>query len=381
MLHHIARLDMEYFLEDSDLYTLWVYTETKFHPDEYFGLKAIAPKKYPSASTVFTFLEEQLKAARVPFNTFHRYYGLEYKKMGIPPTKKDLEGYSATEKKKIHTACTKFKADDFGVKEIQVLDSIIDGIHDSLYLQPRYEKKELLKLQEHIDAYIDKFLNNELFVYDRNYFNFEKQKQCFIEKIKKMQALESYGKNFIVSETISEDRESHPESGFLFIHTLLALQKLGYIEVLRLWHSTGGLLEECTYHASIVVTKSFIDEVNNSYRKDNPSNIIQEFDEKLGILKFAGCEIELSKKGKETDAVLLLKSLLKVEGDDWSHNDEILADWGYNDDDRKELPKNKVYFAGQKINTAVALKTQINDFLECGTTKVRINPKYRKVDG
>jgi len=47
---------------------------------------------------------------------------------------------------------------------------------------------------------------------------------------------------------------------------------------------------------------------------------------------------------------------------------------------QKELPKNKVYFAGQKINNAVALKTQIEDFIECNTTKARINPKYRKVD-
>jgi predicted RNA-binding Zn ribbon-like protein len=97
-------------------------------------------------------------------------------------------------------------------------------------------------------------------------------------------------------------------------------------------------------------------------------------------LKFAGQDIELSKKGKQTDAVLLLKTLLKEQTSDWKHNDEILTDWGYTDADQKKVPKNKVYFAGQKINNAVALKAQIEDFVECNTSKARINPKYRKVD-
>lgn len=103
-----------------------------------------------------------------------------------------------------------------------------------------------------------------------------------------------------------------------------------------------------------------------------------EFNEKKGVLYFSGQEIELSKKGKETDAVLLLKTLLKTDEKEWLHNDEILSDWGYTEADLERIPKNKVYFAGQKINTAVALKTKIEDFIECNTSKARINPKYRK---
>lgn len=372
---------MQYFLEDANLYTLWIYSEPKFYPREYFGIEAILPSKKTTAKVAFAFLAKELEKARVPFDTFNSYSDLDYKEIGMPPTKKTLEDYSISEQKKIIEACKKFKTHDLGLKEVKTLEPLYYDLHDYLYLQPELEDKALLKLREHIEKYIDLFLNNELFVYDHNYFAFEKQKQCFIEKIKKIKALESYGKNFIVSETIEESRSAKAESGFLFVHTLLALQKLGYIEVLRLWHSPGGLLEDCVYHASIVVSKSFIDEVNSNYRKDNPLNIVEGFDEKRGILRFAKCEIELSKKGKETDAVLLLKTLLKADVDEWRHNDEILADWGYNDDDRKDLPKNKIYFAGQNINRAVALKTQINDFLECSTTKARINPKYRKVDG
>jgi hypothetical protein len=75
-----------------------------------------------------------------------------------------------------------------------------------------------------------------------------------------------------------------------------------------------------------------------------------------------------------------MRTLLTAKNDEWKHNDEILSDWGLTDEDMKKVPKNKVYFAGQKINNAVALKTQIADFIECNTSKARINPKYRKVD-
>ena len=122
------------------------------------------------------------------------------------------------------------------------------------------------------------------------------------------------------------------------------------------------------------------DEIYLKYNQEGVKSEKITFNAKTGLLKFAGQEIELSKKGKETDAVLLLNTLLQEETADWKYNDEILNDWGYNDDDIKDLPKNKVYFAGQKINNAVAIKTQIKDFIECNTTKARVNPKYRKVD-
>lgn len=110
-----------------------------------------------------------------------------------------------------------------------------------------------------------------------------------------------------------------------------------------------------------------------------PKKVISSFDRKAGTLVFSGQEIGLSNKGKETDSVLLMETLLKAEDAEWKHNDEILADWGYTEADIKRVAKNKVYQAGKKVNTAVALKTSIDDFLECNTAKARINPKYKKV--
>ena len=372
--------EINYFIEDANLFTLWVYSRPDFYPRKYFGIGEITPLKDSNYQRVFNFLKTRLKISTVPFKSFSSYSDNVYADIKMPPALTDerLKGYSEESKKKIIESSKKFQDNDFDLEDIEVLTPIFYSLHSLFCLQPDISQDDVVKLKKHMDEYIEMFLNNELFVYDRNYFNFEKQKQLFIEKVRKMSALENYGSNFVVFETKKSGLASRSEDGFLFIHTLYALQKLGYIGVMRLWHTQG--IDDYTYYASIVVFNNFIEEINSSYRKDNPKNIFEKFDAKRGVLKFAGKEIDLAKKGKETDAVLLLKTLLKVKNDDWKHNDEILADWGYNDDDQKDTPKNKVYFAGQKINNAVALKTQIDDFVECNTTKARINPKYRKVD-
>ncbi len=364
--------EIKFFIEDVNFYTLWVYSRPDFYPKDYFGIGEISPLKDYDLKRVFNFLKTRLEIANVPFNEFFSYSDNDYKGAFMPPTEAMLKSYNSATKKKIIDACKKFQADKFGLEEIQMLMPVYGKLCDLFYICPDFTKEELVKLKQHIEDYIDLFLNNELFVYDRNYFVFEKQKQFFIDKIRKMTALESYGENFVISEKI----DSLSEDGFLFMHTLFALQKLGYIGVMRLWLTTG--YQNYTYHANIVVFNNFVDEINSSYRKDNPMNVIEKFDRKTGVLKFAGHQIELSKKSKETDAVLLLKTLFKAPVGDWKHNDEILEDWGYNDVDLKDLPKNKIYFAGQKINTSIALKTKIDDFLECSTTKARINPKYRR---
>jgi len=117
-----------------------------------------------------------------------------------------------------------------------------------------------------------------------------------------------------------------------------------------------------------------------SMNSSEPLKLVEAFDSKSGVLSFAGQEIELSNSGKHTDAVLLMTTLLKAEPSEWMHNDEILRDWGYNEDDTERLPKKKVYFAAKKVNTAIAIKTKVEDLIDFNTAKARINPKYLKVD-
>lgn len=161
---------------------------------------------------------------------------------------------------------------------------------------------------------------------------------------------------------------------FLFVHTMIALEHDKYLEIEDFSYGTTEMFD--------LYDRGFLFKVRlkNIDQKIPELGFLEGFDEKNLTLRFARQEIKLAKKGKETDAVLLMRTLLTAENNEWKHNDEILSDWGLTDDDLEKVPKNKVYFAGLKINNAVALKTQIYDFIECNTSKARINPKYRKVD-
>jgi hypothetical protein len=286
-------------------------------------------------------------------------------------------------------------------KKIKLVNiSIVSWVWYEIYEHIRFTPSEYKIPQEmekafraEINKYLDNFINDHLTTQKKNYYRFEAQKKSLITLIEEDEKVRLYGNNFIISEKIDANCVLERLPDFCIIHTVYALQKLGYLKVTNIWEDLkyprdGFDRERLDFNkepkhfvnVNITLEEDFIDEINNKYKKDNPKNVIEGFDAKRGVLKFADKEIELSKKGKETDAVLLLDTLLKEKTTDWKHNDEILSDWGYEDEAQKKLPKNKVYFAGQKINNAVALKTQIEDFVECNTSKARINPKYRKVD-
>lgn len=244
-----------------------------------------------------------------------------------------------------------------------------------------------------INKYLDNLINDKLAISKKNYYKFEGQKRMLIKLIEEDKKINLYGNNFIIKEKIDNECVLEKAPDFCIIQTVYALQKLGYLKVVVVWDDLeyprdNFDAEKRDYNKeprryiniNLILKEIFIKEITNNYKKEYPKNIIEKFDAKSGILKFAGQDIALSKKGKETDAVLLMKALIEVNGDEWKHNDEILESWGYNEDDYQGAPKNKIYFAGQKINNAVALKTKIDDFIECNTSKARINPKYKKID-
>jgi hypothetical protein len=300
------------------------------------------------------------------------------------------------EQKELQKIVNKIKKGQVKLEDIGTISWIWYGIYSHIRFTPSVYKippeiEQILRTE--MDKYLDSFINDKLAVSKKNYYKFEPQKKVLIQLIEEGKKISLYGNKFILKVKIDNKGISEKIPDFCVIQTIYALQKLGYLKVQSVWESREYPKDSFNreredydkepskyINVNLVLEDLFIEEINNDYKKKNPINVYEHFDDKRGVLKFAGQVIELSKKGKETDAVLLLRTLLKEKTIDWKHNDEILEDWGYNDEHQKKVPKNKVYFAGQKINNAVALKTQIEDFVECNTTKARINPKYRKVD-
>ena len=99
------------------------------------------------------------------------------------------------------------------------------------------------------------------------------------------------------------------------------------------------------------------------------------------ILYFCGKEINFTKKENQRE---LLKTLFENKNKEWSY-DEIQEKWDSDwDGIKKNNPESqnywrKFYNAGDDINTAVAKKTQTEDFIIKNTGTggwIKINPKY-----
>ncbi|MFZ4500586.1 MAG: hypothetical protein ACOYMZ_03830 [Minisyncoccia bacterium] len=264
--------------------------------------------------------------------------------------------------------------------------------------------KNTEKLQKYFDTYLKSFTDDELEGLSRKgltgtffseglsiplhtqFFGFKKQRDILIKHIE--DKYEEYQRNDLEighpyfepeyignykddTVKITLEKNDKIKDLFLFVHSMLSLEKEGYLKIEDFSYGPKQMFD--------LYDRGFVFKIRLNEKSENKSEQVWSYDKKYRTLNFAGKEIELSKKGKETDAVLILESLIDVENDEWKHNDEILNEWGYNDDDIKNVPKNKIYFAGKKVNNAVALKTQVDDFIEYNTSKARINPKYKKL--
>jgi hypothetical protein len=368
----------EYFMSDRNLYFLWRFSKDEFLPqDDIVHFHEVIPSDY-EAKEYFELLWEYSDIdARYELSL----YGDSEYPARLPKTEEELESYDPKARKEVLRICDDIRKGKILASDIHYASAITRNLTIDL----RFKKKEGTdrgdpKIREELDSYIEKFLGWDLLIERQNYYNFEKQKELLIKSVREMKAFEDFGKNFILSDdygpmvVFTSDKKK-----VLFIHTLYALEFLGYLRVLEIWFKKSD--SGHVFFANIAPNESFKAEVYQDFRKENPKTVVEGFDPKTGTLKFAGQDIGLSKGKKQTDAVLLVGTLMKIEDDEWMHNDEILEDWGYREEEQENVAKNKVYFAAQKVNTAIALQVSgVHDFLDANTSKVRINPKYRKVD-
>lgn len=360
--------ELKYYLDDWDLLLLWKLNNPNLHSGD--GLLFIRDVEAVNNQVIDTLqdLDELLKKIGIKHNLIAAYTNNEIEMKGIEESVNDPE----KKNKKAQEALENLRKNNFTLKDLEILEYHLNfDLDEELYVDVEFSKKNKEKLSNFLSTYIDRFINHELLILTKSVLVFEKQKDWFIDKIKSMKAIENYWKNFVISRNRWEDFE------ILYYHTLYALEKLGYIKVMALWHTYEGNSRK-QFFANIIIDNKLIEEINTEFKKTNPGKYIEKFDSKMGILSFGGKKIELSKSGKETDPVLLMKTLLKKEEWEWVHNDEIFEDWGIREDE--QVSKNKIYFALQKINTIMKLSVQIWDLIEWGTKKARINPKYRKVD-
>jgi len=295
----------------------------------------------------------------------------------------------------------------FGAKAFEYLECIISGDIETLYRGNMgildlvfYEKiiqaseffefsinllpKDKKLLESFTKAYIESFINDLLQKDKENFYHFNKQKSELFNRLASYNS--QYGRNFIFEYPQDFDLMTGKDKEFLFIHTLISLEYLNYLEIEKLWIFDMDLPPDKqaeSYKIKINLKDKFFEERSMPTSSipakcTNTKNNTFKLDGKRGILHFMEKEITISKAGKESYPLQLLQTLNK-EWDRYWFEDEILDDWGYSNSEIKTLSKNRVYFASIKVNNAIQKETQIKDFIEHTTQKFRINPKYEKL--
>jgi hypothetical protein len=302
--------------------------------------------------------------------------------------KEQIQSKPEDEKKKLTKILGKIeKSKNIEINEVSAISWVWYEIYNHIRFTPsEYKIPEIEKVfKMEIDKYLDNFINDKLSIIRHNYYKFENQKKVLIKLIEDDKKIKLYGNNFIIKEKITKECFVAKAPEFAIIQTVYALEKLGYLDVVDVWedieYKNDLIFDEKDriryINVNLILKQPFIDELNENFREDNPKAYFEKYDSDKKVLKIAGKSISLAKKGKETDSIKLLETLLKDTDKTW-WNDEILEDWGHRTDE--DTTKNKTYHAGKGLNKKIKDVAGIEDFIEHTTTEFKINPRYLKVD-
>jgi len=311
----------------------------------------------------------------------------------IIKAKEEIKNKPEEEKKRLTKIVGKIeKGKSIEINEVSAISWVWYEIYNHIRFTPsEYKIPEIEKIfKMEIDKYLDNFINDKLSIVKHNYYKFENQKKILIKLIEEDKKIQLYGNNFIIKEKITDECFVAKAPDFAIIQTVYALEKMDYLKVVRVWDELQyprDSFDKARYdynktptkylNVNIILKQPFIDEINDNFREDNPKAYFEKYDSDKKVLKIAGKSVSLAKKGKETDSIKLLETLLKDTEKTW-WNDEILEDWGYRTDE--DTTKNKTYHAGKGLNKKIKDVAGIEDFIEHTTTEFKINPRYLKVD-
>ncbi|GMX58509.1 MAG: hypothetical protein MCSN_1630 [Candidatus Microsyncoccus archaeolyticus] len=126
--------------------------------------------------------------------------------------------------------------DNFNVAELKKVVFLLGkyGALEFIEFEKNLAKKNRDKLTEYFDFYIKQFINDNLAQDDSNYLKFENQQQKTLEKLNEYRT--KYGNDFVLKSEPINSEFSPEHDTYLFIHSIVALEKLGKIKVEKAWY-------------------------------------------------------------------------------------------------------------------------------------------------
>lgn len=369
----------EHYISDEQFYTYIKFNSLAFEKDTFYDEHEVAEEYFKLSDLMLNYLSGELgyifnRIELDRFDQINLYLDKDnsYLKFDEELEKAQVLIDKSPNKNKLKNILLKAKKNPhLTFKEVGALSWEWYEIYQFIQFDPKQFQKDKYKkaITDLIDEYLENFINDRLKVTTQNYIKFNHQKAIFIKLIEDEKMIEMYGNNFILTDM-------GKKVNFSFLQTAYALEKLEYLKINRAW---SGYHPDSKNAISINISlnQDLIDEINEQYQKENPDIFFESYDDNNKVIKIAGQEVFLAKKGKDTDAIKLLETLLSEEKRIW-YNDEIVDNWGYHIDDN--IPKNKIYQASRKLNQLILKVTQIEDFITGTTSEFAINPKYIKID-
>ena len=114
----------------------------------------------------------------------------------------------------------------------------LDGLLDLIEFTSTPSQKNINPLLNKLNLYIKAFIENKLFSDDENFYLFSKQKEILLHQIEN--EISDYGLEFtfkqgrIISINKGETVSIGEDGSYLFIHTLVALEKQGLLKIIKI---------------------------------------------------------------------------------------------------------------------------------------------------
>lgn len=115
-----------------------------------------------------------------------------------------------------------------GIHALLFLDNIL-GLLEFIEFSGEIPPEGKKKLTRFIDDYSANFIDDSLIKDKDNFYHFQKQRQLLLHHLAQYQS--EYGNEFILEYPDTPFDDEH----YLFIHTLVVLEKMGYIHVEDIW--------------------------------------------------------------------------------------------------------------------------------------------------
>ncbi|MDP2938530.1 MAG: hypothetical protein Q8O13_00380 [Candidatus Omnitrophota bacterium] len=289
-----SKIDKADYWSDGKLYTVWKYLNGggPLRTKDVFRFWDITPaggSVDDSASGLIWLLrsyKEKLSGIRFNKKSYPKIHSKEHEGKIISINKK-LEAETSKAVEKILS--NKFSIDDIST----ICGSGKSSIIKSLEFDRKIPEKTRDKLSKYIDRYIEDFIENLLYTSRKNYYKFEKQKDITLLSLR--ESVKKYGNDFTIEYGKNTAEFASWDEKYLFIHSLIALERLKYLNINGIWvYDFDDPLGE-SYKAEITVEKKCFPESSprNKKTKRAEGSKSTVFDEKQSKIKHGSKELKI----------------------------------------------------------------------------------------